>query len=169
MDIISEGLLKVDPGLLLWTIITFICLLLILWKAAWKPIVEALDARAEKVRGDIDNADRARLDAEKLLAEHKVLMNNAKDEASRYIAQGKEDAEKIRNEILDKANSDARDLADRVKKEIDLAKDKALAEIKNEVVVLSTEIASKIINKNLNADDQVSLVEETLNKIETVQ
>ncbi len=46
MEVLKEGLLKVDPGLLLWTIITFVVLLLILWKAAWKPIVEALDARS---------------------------------------------------------------------------------------------------------------------------
>ncbi|MCP4131890.1 MAG: F0F1 ATP synthase subunit B [bacterium] len=169
MDVIKEGLLKVEPGLLVWTIITFVFLVLILWKAAWKPIVEALDARAEKIRGDIDNADKARQEAEKVLAEHKVMMDNAKDEASKIIAKGKEEAEKLKNDIVEKANSAARDTAERAKKEIVLAKDQALAEIKNEVVTLSTEIASKIVNKNLNPDDQTSLVKETLNKIGTVQ
>ena len=89
MQVIKEGLLKVDPGLLLWTIITFVVLLLILWKAAWKPIVEALDSRAEKVRGDIDNAEKARQEAEKILEEHRQLMNNAKAEAGEIISKGK--------------------------------------------------------------------------------
>ncbi len=169
MEVIQEGLLKVSPGLLLWTIITFVVLLLILWKAAWKPVVEALDARAEKVRSDIESADRARQEAEKLLTQHKEMMEQARNEAAKIIADGKSAAENIRNEIIDKANSDSKELSERVRKEINLAKDKALSEIKAEVVILSTEIAAKIINKNLNPDDQKVLVEETLNKVGTVQ
>ena len=169
MEAIQEGLLKVEPGLLLWTIITFTVLVLILWKAAWKPIVEALDARAEKVRSDIENADKSRQEAEKLLAQHREMMNNAKTEAANIIADGRAEAEKMKNEIVSKASSEAKDMSDRAKKEIDLAKDKALADIKAEIVVLSTEIAAKIINKNLKPDDQKALVEETLNKVRTVQ
>ncbi len=169
MQVIQEGLLKVDPGLLLWTIITFLVLVSILWKFAWKPIVEALDSRAEKVRGDIDNAEKARLEAEKLLERHKEMMDNAKNEAGQILAKSREEAESVKNDIIEMANKEARDLADRVKKEIELAKDKALADIKSEVVLLSTDIASKIIGKNLNPDDQKSLVQEALNKIRTVQ
>lgn len=169
MEVIKEGLLKIDPGLLLWTIITFVVLLLILWKAAWKPIVEALDARAEKIRGDIENADKSRLEAEKILAEHKALMANAREEANNIIAQGREEAEKVKNTIVDKANNEANELAERVKKEIDQAKNAALEEIKTEIVVISTEIASKIIERNLKPEDQSALVEEALNKIGTVQ
>jgi len=169
MEVIQEGLLRVEPGLLLWTWVTFVVLLLILWKAAWKPLVEALDARAEKVRGDIENADRSRQEAEKLLAQHKLMMDNARNEAAKFIADSKTEAEKMRNEIIEKAGHDAEDLAGRARKEIDLAKDRALAEIKTEIVNLSTEIAAKIINKNLNPNDQKALVEETLNKVRTVQ
>ena len=169
MEVIQEGLLKVEPGLLLWIIITFIVLLLILWKAAWKPLVEALDARAEKVRGDIENADRSRQEAEKLLAQHKIMMDNARNEAAKFIADSRTEAEKIKNEIIEKAGADAEMLSDRARKEISLAKDRALTEIKAEIVTLSTEIAAKIINKNLNPNDQKALVEETLNKVRTVQ
>jgi len=169
MDFLKEGLLRVEPGLFLWTVITFLVLVLILWKAAWKPIVEALDARAEKVRGDIESADKARQEAEKLLAQHKSLMDSAKSEAAKIVEDSKTAAEKMRNEIIEKANADAKDLSERTKKEIILAKDKALSEIKAEVVILSTEIAAKIINKNLNPNDQKALVEETLNKVGTVQ
>jgi len=169
MDFLKEGLLRVEPGLFLWTVITFLVLVLILWKAAWKPIVEALDARAEKVRGDIESADKARQEAEKLLAQHKSLMDNAKSEAAKIVEDSKTEAEKMRNEIIEKASADAKDLSERTKKEIILAKDKALSEIKAEIVILSTEIAAKVINKNLNPNDQKALVEETLNKVGTVQ
>ena len=169
MDFLKEGLLRVDPGLLLWTIITFVVLVLILWKTAWGPIVDALDARAEKVRFEIDNAERTRQEAEKLLVQHKSMMDNARNEAAQIIAKGRDEAEKMKTEIVDKANIEARKLAERARKEIELAKDKALSDIKTEVVLLSTGIASKIISKNLKAEDQKALVEETLNKIGTVQ
>ncbi len=169
MQVIKEGLLKVDPGLLLWTVITFLVLLLLLWKAAWKPIVEALDARAEKIRGDIDQADKSRQEAEKVLAEHKELMANARGESAKIIAQGREEAEKVKTEIVEKASKEAKDLAERAKKEIVLAKETALNELKTEIVNISTEIASRVIEKNLKPEDQNALVEEALNKIGTVQ
>ncbi len=169
MEVLKEGLLKVDPGLLLWTIITFIVLLLILWKAAWKPIVEALDARSEKIRGDIEAAEKSRLEAEKLFEEHRQMMDKARDDAQQVIADGKNDAEKLKNSIVEKANQEAKDMVERARKEITLAKDKALTEIQAEVVTLTTEIASKVISKNLNPDDQKALVEEALEKLRTVQ
>jgi F-type H+-transporting ATPase subunit b len=169
MEVLKEGLLKVDPGLFLWTVITFLVLLLILWKAAWKPIIEALDARAEKVRGDIETAEKNRLEAERLLAQHKEMMDKAKDEASKIIAEGRSDAETLKNSLMEKANNEAKELIDRARREIFMAKDKALGELKAEVVTLSTEIASKIIAKNLKPEDQKVFVEEALKKIGTVQ
>lgn len=169
MDVLKEGLLKVDPGLLLWTIITFLVLLLILWKAAWRPIVEALDARAEKVRGDIETAERNRLESEKLLAQHKELMDKAKEEALQVLAEGKTDAEKLKNSIVEKAGIEAKDITERARKEITMAKDKALSELKAEVVNLSTAIAAKVISKNLNPDDQKAFIDEALSKMRTVQ
>ena len=169
MDFLKEGLLRVDPGLLLWTVLTFLVMMAILWKVAWRPIVDAMDARAEKVRFEIDNAERTRQEAEKLLAQHKAMMDNSRNEAAQIIAKGREEAERMKNEIVEKANAESRAIADRAKKEIELAKDKAIIDIKTEVVVLSTEIASKIINKNIKAEDQKALVEEALNKMGTVQ
>ena len=96
-------------------------------------------------------------------------MNNAKTEAANIIADGRAEAEKMKNDIVSKATTEAKDLSDRARREIDLAKDKALAEIKAEIVTLSTDIAAKIINKNLKPEDQKALVEETLNKVRTVQ
>ncbi len=168
MQVLTEGLLKVDPGLLLWTVITFVFLLLILWKTAWKPIVEALDARSEKIRGDIDGAEKARLESEKLLTEHAELMKDAKQQAAGILEKGKEEAEALKNELLENARKDAVSIVEKAKKEIEIAKDTALNDIKEEVVNLSTEIASKVIGRNLNAEDQRVLVEEALSKIETV-
>ena len=169
MEIIKEGLLKVDPGLLLWTVITFLILLLILWKAAWKPIVNALDARAEKIRTGLENAEKSRQEAEKVLVEYKTLLVNSKEESTKIIANAKEESDKLGNAIIEKATKEAQELLERTKKELAIAKENALNTLKADIVILSTEIASKIIERNLNPEDQSSIVRETLNKIETVQ
>jgi F-type H+-transporting ATPase subunit b len=169
MEVLKDGLLKVDPGLFLWTLITFLVLVLILWKAAWKPLVEALDLRAEKVRNDIETAEKNRLEAEKMFEEHKAMMDNAKNEAAKIVAEGKADGEKLKNSILEKANEESKDLLERAKREITLSKDKAISELKNEIAVISTEIAAKIIVKNLKPEDQKAIVEDTLSKIGTIQ
>ncbi len=169
MEVLREGLLKVDPGLLLWTVITFLVLVIIMWRAAWKPLVDALDVRAEKIRSDIESAEYNRLEYERLLAEHQQVMEAAKDEAQKIIAGGKSDAEKLKDEIVQKANAEARELFERTKREIYLAKDKALDELKSELVKLSTEIASKIIAKNLDPEDQKTIAEEAIKKIQTLQ
>ncbi|MCL2025783.1 MAG: F0F1 ATP synthase subunit B [Leptospirales bacterium] len=169
MEFIKEGLLKVDPGLFLWTLITFLTLVLILWKAAWKPIVNALDARAEKVRSAIEDAEKAQQESEKVLAEYKTLLANSKEESAKIITRAREEGEKIENTIMEKATKEAQELLERTKRELAIAKDNALNELKDDIVLLSTEIASKIIEKNLKPEDQSSIVMETLNRIETVQ
>ncbi len=169
MDALKEGLLKLDPGLLLWTIITFIVLLLILWKTAWKPIIQALDSRAEKIKGDIDRAEKTRLEAENLLNRHKEIMNKAMDETAKIIADGKTDAEKIRDEIIAKANQEAKEITERTKREVTKAKDKALNELKLEIANIATDIASKIIVKNLNPGDNEAIVKKALGKVDSIQ
>jgi F-type H+-transporting ATPase subunit b len=169
MQALTQGLLKVDPGLLIWTLITFSILVLILWKAAWKPIIAALDARGDRIRTDIENAEKTRQESEKVLVQYKEMMANAKEEAAKIISLSKNEAEKVKNEIIEKASLESKAIVDRAKNEINLAKENALADIKSEVVYLSTDIATKIIKKNINADDQKSIVKETLDKMRTVQ
>jgi F-type H+-transporting ATPase subunit b len=169
MDALKEGLLKLDPGLMLWTIITFLVLVLILWKTAWKPIVTSLDSRAERLRGDIEKAEKARLDAESILNQNKEILGKAKDETAKIIADGKASAEKIRADIIAKAGQEAKEITERSKREINTAKDKALGELKLEIVNIATDIASKIIVKNLKPEDQEAIVKDALSKVDSIQ
>jgi len=169
MDALKEGLLKVEPGLLLWTIITFLSLVLILWKTAWKPIIESLDARALRLKGDLDKAETTRIEAEAILNKHKELLDSAKDETAKIIADGKAGAEKIRAEIVAKAEQESKEITERSKREVLMAKDKAISELKVEIVNIATDIASKIIAKNLKPEDQLTIVKNALNKIDTIQ
>ena len=165
MEAFQEGLLKVEPGVFLWTLLSFGILLLVLWKAAWKPIVSSLDERAGRIRRDMETAEASRKEAETLFLKHKETIENARDEAMKIISEGRADAERIKNDILEKANSEAQSIVQRAHREIEGAKDKAIVELKTEIVSISTDIAAKIIEKNLKPEDQRSLVEQALQKL----
>ncbi len=160
-----DSLLKVEPGLLLWTIITFVILLLILWKTAWKPIVDVLDSRSKQIKGDIEGAENSRLEAEKVLAQHKEMINNAKNEVKTMIADGKAGAEKVKNELIENARKEASEISEKAKNEIEVAKQRAFDELKTEIINISTDIASKIIAKSLEPNDNLKIVEEALDNL----
>ena len=165
LEAFKEGLLKVEPGLFLWTLLSFAILLLILWKAAWKPIVSSLDERAGRIRRDLETAEASRKEAETLYLKHKETIETARDEAMKIISEGRADAERIKNDILEKANAEAQTIVQRAYREIEGAKDKAIVELKTEIVSISTDIAAKIIEKNLKPEDQRTLVEQALQKL----
>lgn len=165
LDAFKEGLLKVEPGLFLWTLLSFAILLFILWKAAWKPIIASLDERTVRIRRDLESAESSRKEAETIFLKHKEMIENARDEAMKIISEGRADAERIKSDIIEKANAESQSIVQRAYREIEGAKDKAIGELKTEIVVISTEIAAKIIEKNLKPEDQRALVDQALQKL----
>jgi F-type H+-transporting ATPase subunit b len=161
----TQGLLKVDPGLFLWTLISFGILLLILWKLAWKPIVTLLDARVARIRKDIETAEVSRKEAEELFFKHKGMIDYARDEALKIVTEGRSDAERVKSDIIDKANAEAEAIIQRAHREIDLAKEKAIEEMRSEIVNISTQIASKVIERNLSPEDQKRIVDDELSRL----
>lgn len=159
--------LQINTGLIFWTLVTFVLLLIVLYLTAWKPIIRALDSRADKIQGDIDQANQDREEAEKLLAARKAELDEQLSKAQEIIAEGKKDAEALKEDIVARANSEAEDIKDRTKREIELAKQKALSEIQNTVLDLSVSIAGKIIDKELDAQTHKALVEKSLAESKT--
>ena len=86
----SGGLLDVNPGLMIWTVVTFILLLFILKKVAWKPILNSLNERETFIKDSLDKAEKARIEAEKMFEENKANLEKAEEEAQKVIDQGKE-------------------------------------------------------------------------------
>ena len=91
-------MLSIEPGLLIWTIITFAILLIVLRKIAWKPLLSALEQRESTIRNSLDEAQRVRQESEQLLAENRRILANANRESARILEQGREEAERLRRE-----------------------------------------------------------------------
>ncbi|MGE5400865.1 MAG: F0F1 ATP synthase subunit B [Ignavibacteriales bacterium] len=154
----KPGLLAVNPGLIFWTVITFVILLLILKKIAWKPILNALDERENFIKDSLDKAEKARSDAEKLLIENQAALARTEEEAQKIIAQGREFAEKLKNQIIAESKTEAKKIVDDASAEIKRKNDEAFESLKDQVALIAIQAAEKIIRENLDKEKQMHLV-----------
>jgi F-type H+-transporting ATPase subunit b len=150
---------EINPGLILWTILTFIVVLLILRFTAWKTLIGALNAREDSVRSSLEGAEKARTEAERLLQENKQQLARADEQAQKVIAEGRDLGDRLKAEIIEKANAASRTLLTQAKEEITREKEKALIQLRTEVADLAIGAAGKIIDANLDAAKQKSLVD----------
>lgn len=163
----DNPLIQPDPGLFLWTILTFVVLLALLAKFAWKPLLALLDKREEMIRRSLDDAEEAKEQLQRLQEESKEILSKARTEAQSILAQSRSEAEKLKGEIKQKAKVEADAILRDAEKQIQVETEKAIAVLKNEVVDLSLMVASKLIRRNLSKEDNQSLIEESLKQVES--
>ena len=157
-------LLNIEPGLLIWTIITFVFLLLVLRKVAWKPLLAALEQRENTIRTSLEEAQRARQEAEQLLTENRRILADANREVSRLIEQGREEAERLRTSITEQAQAEAKRLVDEAQREIGREKQLAVQELKSTAADLALVAAGKLLNTVITDADHRRLVTEFLDR-----
>ena len=155
-------MLEINPGLIVWTIITFIILLVILRAMAWKPLLHALSAREEKIRTALQQSEAAQLEAQRLLEENKRQLALAEGQSQRIIKEGREMGERIKAEVVEKANASSRHMIEQAKDEIRREKEAALTELRTEVADLAILAAGKILDANLDTPKQRQLVDATI-------
>lgn len=146
----SNSFTDVKPGLIIWTWITFIVVLLILRKVAWGPLLKSVEDREKNIVNAIESAKRERSEAEKLLAEQKTAVAQARQEAADQVRKTQAELEKFREELMGKARKEAEDLKTEARRTIDEERVKAVADIKGEAVRLSLQIAEKLLVEKLD-------------------
>lgn len=161
----KDTLLSVEPGLLIWTIIVFVILLLILKKYAWGPLLKSLNDREQGIKDSVEKAEYLKQEAEKILAQNKALLAKADEDARKVIAEGKELAEKMRNDLINKTNEDTTRMISQAKSEIEREKVAALNTLKDEIANLAVQAAGKIIDENLDAAKQKKIIDSFIDKI----
>ena len=167
----DNPLVQPDPGLFIWTILTFLTLLFLLGKVfvllrCWKPLLQALDSRQEMIRKSLDDAQQAKKDLEEVQAESNRIVAKARADADAIIASSRVDATKLQEELRRKARAEADGIIQTAQKEIQRQTDQSLAQIREEAVDLSLMIASKLIQRNLSKEDNDRLIEDTLKQIQ---
>lgn len=154
--------LDVNPGVILWTVVTFIFLLLVLKKIAWKPILNSLKERENFIKDSLEKADKAQKDAEKLIAENKVSLSKAEDEAQKVIEQSRELAEKLKLQILEESKLQAKKMILDATSEIERKNTEAFNKLKDQVADIAVNAAEKILRENLDKEKQVKLINKYL-------
>lgn len=164
----SEGggsLIDVNPGLIFWTVITFIVLLILLKKVAWKPILAALDEREAAIKESLEKAEKAREEALKVLEENKANTRKAEDESKKIIDQSRAYAEKLKDQMIQDSKDQARKIVDDASAEIERKKEATFNELKTQVAGIVIDAAEKILKENLNKETNKKIVDKYISDI----
>jgi len=158
-------MLNPNPGLIIWTIITFVLLLIVLTKFAWKPLLAALQKREDSLRDSIGRAEQARHESEQLLEENRKQIARSEQEGQKILKESRALAERLKDEMIDKANQQARKMIDMAKQEIDRDKEAAILHLRGEVANLAIMAAGKILDETLDENKQRKLVDSYLKEL----
>ena len=163
----QEGEHKVDllspnTGVMFWTLIIFVVLLIVLSRYAFKPLTAAVEAREKALEDAIKAAREDREEAARLLAQQQKALDVSKADAQRVIAEGRTTAEKLRNEMLEQTKQQQHELLERARGEIDNERRRAIADLRREAVDLALAGASKVVERNLDDQSNRKLVESFL-------
>ena len=156
----AGGLTDINPGLTLWTGITFLVLLVVLGKFAWGPIVKMLAEREATIRDAIESAKKERAEAERLLSEQKQALAQAQREAAELARRNQQEVESLRQELTARARKEADELVATARQQIAEEISKARAELKAQGADLAIDAAGRLVKANLDDKAQRVLVEE---------
>ena len=160
-------LVQPDPGLFVWTILTFLILVALLGRFAWRPLLQALERRQATIVQSFEDAQRARQELERLQRESVQIMAQARAEAESMLARSRSDAEALREELKQKARTEAAGIVKNAERQIQLETARAVQQIRHEAVDLSVAIASKILRRQVTREDNEALIQEALKQVES--
>lgn len=145
---------RIDPGMAIWTWVFFGLLLVLLWKFAWKPILKVLDDREKHIQESLGNAEKAKLELERVTIQQKLFIHEAEKQAVEIVQQARVEAAAKAEEILVKAVAEAKTLSETVHADVQREKEAALREIRAETINLALLAASKVLEERLDGEAQ---------------
>ena len=164
----ENNLFAGDIGNAFWTVLIFGLLVVVLGKFAWTPMLNGLQQREEFIRTSLEEAKRDREEAEARLAEYEQKLAAAKDEASSLIDDAKSEAESLRTRLETQAREESESMIERAKREIEIAKQSAVKDIYSTSAELATDIAGKILSRELNSQDHDRLIKDSIGEFENL-
>lgn len=164
----APSIFEGDLGNIFWSLVTFLLVLVVLGKFAWKPILGGLQSREEFIRDSLAQAKKDRESAEARLKEYGQKLETARAEATELVEEGRRDAEAVKHTIEETAKKEAAAMVERAKREISLAKDTAVKELYTLGARLATDVAGRIIKKELDPKDHERLIAESIGEFQAL-
>jgi F-type H+-transporting ATPase subunit b len=162
----ANALIKVTPGLMIWTIISFLITLFVLKRYAFGPIQKIIDERRERISQAIEEADKARDEARKLLEEHRALIAGARSDAEQILAEARRVADSQRDRVREEVEADRQRRLEDTRRQIEAETQRALQQIRSEVAELTLIAAEKVTGKTLDQSDQRRLIDEAISGLD---
>lgn len=155
-------MLQLEPGMLVWTWITFVAVLLVLWKVAWKPLLGAVESRENRINDSLQKAENARAEAEKLLAQQQEKLAAAQQEIQAMIKEARQTAEKMRADLLEQARLEAEKVKQRARSDIEKERDMMLVSLKQEVADLVLETTAKLVGVAVDKARHQKIIDDSI-------
>jgi F-type H+-transporting ATPase subunit b len=162
----SSGLIKVVPGLMIWTLVSFALTFLVLRRFAFGPIQTVIDERRKRIRESLDEADRARAEARKMLEEHRAMMAEARGKAEEILSEARRVGESQRARMREELEADRQRRLEEITKQIQAETVRALELIRAEVADLTVLATQKVTGKVLDARDHKRLIDEAIGDLD---
>ncbi|MCU0362127.1 MAG: F0F1 ATP synthase subunit B [Bacteroidales bacterium] len=167
MILLANSLTSPGVGTIFWSALIFGVFFLLLAKFAWKPILAAVKARDEMIKGSLESAEKAREEMLKLQSDNEAILKKAREERETILREAREIRDKLISEAKGQASDEASKLIEKARLAIESEKTKAMAEIRDQVASLSVAIASKLIGSELTkSGEQEKLINLYLNDID---
>lgn len=154
-----------NVGNALWTLVVFALVVFVLGKYAWGPILSGLQDREKFIRQSLEEARRDRVEAEARLKQYTDQLNAARGEATGIVEEARRDAEEVKRRIEAEAGVEARQIVERSKREIELAKETALKELYTTSAKLTTELAGRILEREISPADHERLIRDSIARL----
>ena len=163
--VLASSLTEIRPGLIFWTLVTFIVVAIILRWKAWGPILSLVEEREKQITNAVESAKRERAEAEKLLAEQKTAIAEARREAADMMRKSQAEMEKFREQVMADARKKAEEEMESARRQIHEEKVKAIAEVKGTAVDLALATAEKLIGERMDDAKQRALAEQFIEQL----
>lgn len=152
---------------LIWGSIAFITVFVLLGRLAYPAIKKTMDARTEKIRESLDDAERTKSEAQTILEDYQRQLNDARNESNRIIEEARQTADQLRQDLTQRAEAEVAELRRRAQEDIASAQQRAVADLRSQVSSLAIELAEKVVERNLDRDTNVALIESYINQLES--
>ena len=162
----ANPLIEVAPGLMIWTLLCFGLTFFVLRRYIFGPVQKAIDARRERIRQAIEEAENARAEARKLLEEHRALIQSARGDAEQILAEARRVAESQRERMKEELETERQRRLEDTAKQIEAETRRALEQIRSEVAELTVIATSKVTGKVLTDEDHRRLIEEAIGELD---
>lgn len=157
---------EISPGLFIWSVITFLILVGLLYWFAFKPLLKLQKARQDSIHEAITEAERLRDEAEGLLSDYKQQLTRAREEAAAIVDRARKAGETVKTEVLEEARAQAETTLEKARRQIERDTNQALQKIREEVADLTVAATEKVAGKSLTGEDQLRLIQEAINEID---